>query len=448
MFSRILVANRGEIALRIIRTCKRMGIETVGIYSEADEDSLHVRFADESIRIGPPESAKSYLNISAIISAAEVADVDAIHPGYGFLSENAHFAEVCRSCKIEFIGPGEEAMDLVGNKIKAKETARRVNVPVIPGSEGVIKDEDDAIAVASEIGYPVIIKAAYGGGGRGMRVAHNEATLKTGLLAARREAETAFKKGDLYLEKFIESPRHVEVQIVADGHGNYVHLGERDCTIQRRNQKLLEETPSPVISEETRRKMGEAAVALMKEAGYVNAGTVEFLYDPCSDEFYFMEVNARLQVEHPVTEMVTGVDLVEEQIRIAYGEKLSVTQEEVKVRGHAIECRINAEDPDRNFIPAPGRITLFIPPMGGDIRLDTHCYAGYTIPPYYDSLIAKLIVRGEDRSDAVAKTRMALDEFLVEGIPTTIPFHKKLLKHGRFASGVYDIHYVEEEFFS
>jgi len=448
MFSRILIANRGEIALRIIRTCRQMGIETVGIYSEADEDSLHVRFADESIRIGPPESEKSYMNISAIISAAEIADVDAIHPGYGFLAENSHFADVCRSCKIEFIGPDTSSMELLGNKVKAKEIARKSGVPVIPGSRGTVKDEKEAVAVASDIGYPLIIKAACGGGGRGMRVAHNEATLKNGIYAARREAEAAFRNGDLYIEKYIESPRHIEMQILADMHDNIVHLGERDCTIQRRNQKLLEESPSPAISDETRNAMGEAAVALMKKSGYCNAGTVEFLYDPGSGDYFFMEVNTRLQVEHPVTEMVTGLDLVEEQIRIAAGEKIAFTQDTVPFEGNAIECRINAEDPDKSFIPNPGRIDLFIPPVAQDVRLDTHCYGGYSIPPYYDSLIGKLIVKGKSRSEAIRKARLALDVFLIEGIHTTIPFHRKLLKHARFGNGRYDIHFVEDEFFN
>ncbi|MFC1479182.1 acetyl-CoA carboxylase biotin carboxylase subunit [Planctomycetota bacterium] len=448
MFSRILVANRGEIALRIIRTCKQLGIETVGIYSEADEDSLHVRFADESIRIGPSESTKSYLNISSIISTAEIADVDAIHPGYGFLSENPHFAEVCRSCKIEFIGPSESAMELLGNKVNAKETARMTGVPVIPGSKGLVEDEDEAIKVASDIGYPVIIKAVHGGGGRGMRVSHNEASLKSGMYAARREAENAFKNGELYIEKYIESPRHIEIQVIADMHGSFIHLGERDCTIQRRNQKLLEESPSPALSSETREAMGNAAITLMKKAGYFNAGTVEFLYDAQSEEYFFMEVNARLQVEHPVTEMITGLDLVEEQIRIASGEKLRHTQENITFEGAAIECRINAENPDNNFIPNPGRIDFFVPPMLNDVRLDTHCYGGYSIPSHYDSLIGKLITKGKDRADAINKARIALDLFLIEGIPTTIPFHKKLLKNARFASGQYDIHFVEEEFFN
>ncbi len=447
MFSRILIANRGEIAVRVIRTCRKMGIETVAVYSEADEDSLHVRFADESIKIGPPESLKSYLNISSIISAAEVADVDAIHPGYGFLSENSHFAEVCRSCKIEFIGPTERAMKLLGNKIEAKKMAQEAGVPVIPGSDGLVGDQDEAISLANEIGYPVIIKAAMGGGGRGMRIAHNEASLKTGFYAARREAENAFRDGSLYLEKFIETPRHVEVQILGDSKGNYIHLGERDCTIQRRNQKLLEEAPSPVISPETREEMGACAVNLMKKAGYSNAGTVEFLYDAKTKEFYFMEVNARLQVEHPVTEMMTGVDLVEEQIRIAFGEKLRYAQEDISFSGAAIECRINAENPDKNFAPNPGTLSLFIPPMEEGVRLDTHCYGGYKIPPYYDSLIAKLVVKGETRDEAIRKTRRVLDEFLIEGIASTIPFHRKLLGHRQFASGIYDIRFVEDEFY-
>ena len=446
MFSRILIANRGEIALRIIRTCRQMGIETVGVYSEADEDSLHVRFADESIRIGPSESEQSYMNISSIISAAEIADVDAIHPGYGFLSENAHFAEVCRSCKIEFIGPNESAMELLGNKVRAKEIARETGVPVIPGSRGFVQNEQEAIDTAGEIGYPVIIKAAFGGGGRGMRVAHNEATLKTGMYAARREAETAFKQGELYIEKYIENPRHIEVQVLGDMHGKFIHLGERDCTIQRRNQKLLEESPSPAISSETREAMGTAAIDLVSKANCFNAGTVEFMYDTETDSFFFMEVNTRLQVEHPVTEMITGLDLVEQQIRVASGEPLAFSPEDISFEGHAIECRINAEDPDKDFIPRPGTIDLFIPPLEQDVRLDTHCYGGYSIPPYYDSLIGKLIVRGKDRSDAIRRTRLALGVFLIEGIPTTISFHKKLLKHARFGSGRYDIHFVENEF--
>ncbi|MFH1708325.1 MAG: acetyl-CoA carboxylase biotin carboxylase subunit [Planctomycetota bacterium] len=446
MFSRILIANRGEIALRVIRTCRRMGIGTVAVYSEADEDSLHVRLADESIKIGPAESGKSYLNISSIISAAEIADVDAIHPGYGFLSENAHFAEVCQSCKIEFIGPSPEAMALLGNKVKAKEVARSVGVPVIPGSPGAVADQKEAIAIAAEIGYPVIIKAAMGGGGRGMRVAHNEVSLKNGFFAAQREAENAFKDGTLYIEKLIEHPRHVEAQVIGDKAGNVIFLGERDCSIQRRKQKLLEEAPSPVVDEKTRSAIGAAAVALLRKVGYYNAATVEFLYDAPSREFYFMEVNTRLQVEHPVTEMITGLDLVALQIRVANGEKLPFRQEDVRNEGWAIECRINAENPDKNFAPNPGTIKLFIPPHGEGVRLDSHCYSGYRIPPNYDSLIGKLIVKGRDRAEAILNARRALDEFFIEGIPTTIGFHKRLLKSDRFASGRYDIHFVEQEF--
>ncbi|MBK6941140.1 MAG: acetyl-CoA carboxylase biotin carboxylase subunit [Planctomycetes bacterium] len=445
MFKRILIANRGEIALRVIRACRELGIETVAVYSEADANAIWLRFADETICIGPAKSSQSYLDIPRIISAAEIADVEAIHPGYGFLSERAHFAEVCESCGIKFIGPPPATIDLVGNKSRAKETAKAAGVPVIPGSEGLLTDEKHALAEAHRIKYPVLIKAAAGGGGRGMRVAHNDVSLVNGYLAARAEAEAAFGDSSVYLEKLIEKPRHVEIQILGDAHGNLIHLGERDCSLQRRHQKIVEEAPSPVLDEDLRQKMGECAKRLCKAAGYVNAGTVEFLVDK-DKNFYFMEVNARVQVEHPVTELVTGVDIVKEQIRIAYGERLMLKQKDVKIRGHAIECRINAEDPADNFRPCPGKIRAYYAPGGPHVRLESHAYAGYEIPRYYDSLIGKLLVWGETREEALDRMARALDEYIVEGVKTTIPLQREIMRHPRFRSGDVDTSFMDTTF--
>ncbi|MCZ7647219.1 MAG: acetyl-CoA carboxylase biotin carboxylase subunit [Planctomycetota bacterium] len=449
MFARILIANRGEIALRIIRTCKRMGIETVVVYSQADKDAVYLRLADRAICIGPPAARDSYLNINNIIAAAEVADVEAIHPGYGFLSEKAQFAEICRSCKIAFIGPPTKAIADLGDKISAKRIAQKAGVPTVPGSEGALADEDAALACADRIGYPVLLKASAGGGGRGMRVSHNPISLRNNFLQARTEAEAAFNDGTLYMEKFIESMRHVEVQILGDEQGHVLHLGERDCTVQRRNQKLIEESPCPVIDKRTRYDIQMAAVRLMKAAGYTNAGTVEFIYDIRERKFYFMEVNTRLQVEHPVTEMVTGLDLVEEQLRVAYGEALRYRQKDIDARlktgGHAIECRLNAEDPSRKFAPAPGLLKLYCPPAGSGIRIDSHVYSGYTVPPYYDSMLGKLIVHGSDRGDAVRRMRNALDELVLEGIPSTVPLYKEIFENVAFVSGRYDTNFASSE---
>jgi len=444
MFSRVLVANRGEIALRVIRTCRRLGIETVAVYSEADRGAVYLRLADHRYCIGPPEVARSYLKIESIIAAAEVADVEAIHPGYGFLAENARFADVCRSCQIAFVGPPVEALSLLGDKVKAKALAKKAGVPVVPGSDGPVADDKAALELAHKIGYPVLIKAAAGGGGRGMRAVHNDASLVTALAAARAEAQIAFGASAVYIEKLIERAHHVEIQILADAHGNVIYLGERDCTVQRRHQKLIEETPSPVLTPKLREAMGRAAVRLVKEAGYVNAGTVEFLVDKDLN-FYFIEVNSRIQVEHPVTEMATGLDIVEEQLRIASGEPLRYRQKDVNPTGHVIECRINAEDPDAGFAPRPGRIVTFFPPAGDGIRIDTHVHSGYEVPPQYDSLVAKLIVRGADRMDAIRRMRGALDEFILDGIPSTIPFHRRVLDHPAFLKGEHYTKFVDEE---
>jgi len=444
MFARILIANRGEIALRILRTARRLGIGTVAVYSEADRDAVYLRLADEAYCIGPAEVGKSYLRLENIIAAAEVADVEAIHPGYGFLAENAHFADVCRSCQIAFIGPPVEAMELFGNKVKARETAKNADVPVVPGSEGPIAEDQEAVEIAHGIGYPVIIKAASGGGGRGMRTIHNDASLLSNMAAARAEARIAFGDSSVYIEKLIEGAHHVEFQILADGHGNVVHLGERDCSVQRRHQKLIEESPSPILTRKLREEMGRSAVRLVKAAGYTSAGTVEFLVDG-NGRFYFIEVNARVQVEHPVTEMVTGLDIIEEQLRIAAGEDRGYRQKDIRTTGHAIECRINAEDPDANFAPRPGRLGMFFPPTGIGIRVDSHAYAGYVIPPQYDSLLAKLIVHGTDRADAIGKARRALDDFVLDGVPSTIPFHKRVLEHERFQKAEHDTRFVDEE---
>jgi acetyl-CoA carboxylase biotin carboxylase subunit len=442
MFSKILIANRGEIALRIIRACREMGVQTAVVYSTADRDAAYLKLADQAICIGEASPADSYLNIPRIISAAEIADVQAIHPGYGFLAENDHFAEICRSCKIEFIGPPVKAMAAVGDKVECKKLARKAKVPTVPGSDGAVDDEKVALRIAEEIGYPVIIKAAAGGGGRGMRVAHNDVSLRAGLKQAQAEAENAFKDSTVYIEKYVEFGRHVEVQIIADNHGNAVHLWERDCSMQRRHQKLVEESPSPVLRQEVREKLCEAAVRLIKAAGYTNAGTVEFLVDK-KQNFYILEVNARIQVEHPVTEQVTGIDLIKEQIRIASGLPLSFKQKDVQQRGHAIECRINAEDPERNFAPSPGLITEFRAPGGLGVRLDSHAYAGYRIPPNYDSMIGKLIVHRPTRAEAIATMKRALHEFHIAPIKTTIPLHLQIMDNEFFRSGDVDTGFVE-----
>jgi acetyl-CoA carboxylase biotin carboxylase subunit len=442
MFQRILVANRGEIALRVIRACKDLGIEVVAVYSQADRDAPYLDLADEAICIGPAAAAESYLNIPRLISAAEIADVQAIHPGYGFLSENPHFAEVCRECRIEFIGPPQEAMRLLGNKNEARKLAQQAGVPVVPGSEGLIEDDRDALGIAAEMGYPVLIKAAAGGGGRGMRVAHNDLSLQSGLKQARQEAQSAFKDGSVYLEKYIEQPRHVEVQILADRHGHAVHLWERDCSLQRRHQKLVEESPAPNLPAEVRAKICSDAVRLVQAAGYHNAGTCEFLVDR-QHRYYFIEVNARIQVEHPVTELVTGIDLVREQIRIAAGQELGFGQEDVPHRGVAIECRINAEDPAAGFRPSPGVVTRWQPPGGPGVRLDSHVVTGYRVPPNYDSLVAKLIVHQPTRAEALACMRRALGEFTVEGIHTTIPLHREIFNHSAFIEAQVDTTFIE-----
>ena len=445
MFNRILVANRGEIAQRIIRAATELGVETVAIYSEADSDALYLRQASETICVGAAPSAQSYLNVPAIISAAEIADVDAIHPGYGFLSENSTFAEVCKSCKIEFIGPDPETIAAVGNKANAREMAISADVPVVPGSDGPVSNEEEAQAVASEIGFPVIIKASSGGGGRGMRVAHNEPALVSGLHAARAEADAAFGDDTVYIEKFVERPRHVEVQILGDKFGKILHLGERDCSVQRRHQKLIEESPSPALDDEQRERIGAAAVRMAKAANYHNAGTVEFLLAP-NGEFYFIEVNARIQVEHTVTELVTGMDLIQEMIRIAAGEPLSIDQGDIEVRGHAIECRINAEDPARDFMPSPGLVESFVPPGGPGVRLDSHCFSGYRIPPNYDSMVGKLLVHRPTRQEAIRTMRRALSEFVIDGPKTTIPIHLDILGHRDYRAGTHDTGFLERYF--
>jgi acetyl-CoA carboxylase biotin carboxylase subunit len=441
MFKKILIANRGEIALRIIRTCRELGIKTVAIYSEADRFSLHVRFADEAVCIGPPPARESYLNIPRIIAAAEITNADAIHPGYGFLAENAGFAEICVSSDIKFIGPSPASIAAMGDKALAKETMKRAGVPVVPGSGGVIKDLKEAQSIAAEIGYPVMIKASAGGGGRGMRIVREESELEKFIQMAKSEAQNAFGNDEIYLEKYIEEPRHVEIQVFGDQYGNVIHLGERDCSIQRRHQKLIEESPSPAVDEELRERMGDAAVRGAASVNYEGAGTIEFLLDKHKN-FYFMEMNTRIQVEHPVTEEVIGFDLVKEQIRVAAGERLT-TRRVIKPRGHAIECRINAEDVAKDFRPTPGRITSFHFPGGFGVRVDTHAYAGYEIPPFYDSLIAKLIVHGRDREEAINRMLHALEEFIIEGVPTTIPFHEKVLRNARFRSGEYDTSFIE-----
>jgi acetyl-CoA carboxylase biotin carboxylase subunit len=442
MFHKILIANRGEIALRIIRACKEMGIRTVAVYSRADEDALHVRYADEKVCIGPPESGSSYRNIPNILSAAEITGSDAIHPGYGFLAENPHFAEVCQSAGFAFIGPTPENIAVMGDKARAKALMLKHRIPVMPGSPGVVASEKESVEIARKVEYPVIIKACAGGGGRGMRVVRKEEELVNSFLMAKAEAKAAFGSDEVYIEKFFLKPRHVEVQVLADTHGRVIHLGERDCSIQRRHQKLIEETPCPAVDEKMRKKMGDMAVKAAKISGYVNAGTIEFLVDEHLN-FYFMEMNTRIQVEHPITEMVTGFDLVKEQIRIAAGEPLPCKQQEVRMNGHSIECRINAEDPE-NFTPSPGEITIFQVPGGPGVRVDSAAYANSRVSPYYDSMIAKLIVHGKDREEAIAKMNRALDEFVIGGIKTTIPFHKKILNDPDFLSGKVSTNFLDK----
>ena len=442
MFQKILIANRGEIALRVIRSCKELNIATLAVHSESDQDSLHVRFADEAVCIGSNAPNDSYLNIPRIISAAEIMNADAVHPGYGFLSENPHFAEVCESCDIAFIGPPSRAIRLMGDKAEARKTVAASDVPTIPGTEDVVEDEDAAVEASREIGFPLVIKASAGGGGRGIRIVRDEGELREAFRLASREAQNAFNNPALYLERYIVKARHIEVQVLGDRHGQVVHLGERDCSIQRRRQKLIEESPSPFVDDELRAGLGEAALRAARAIDYENAGTVEFLVTE-DRRFYFMEMNTRIQVEHPVTEMVVSQDLVKEQIRVAAGNPLGFTQEDVQMRGHAIECRINAEDPDRNFMPSTGEITSFHTPGGYGVRVDSHVYAQYVVTPFYDSMLAKLIVWGKDREEAMTRTERALEEFIVEGINTTIPFHQFMLKHPTFRSGQADTDFVE-----
>jgi acetyl-CoA carboxylase biotin carboxylase subunit len=446
MFEKILVANRGEIAVRIIRACKDLNIRTVAVYSEIDANSMHVQMADEAICIGRAASSESYLRIDRIISAAEIADVDAIHPGYGFLSENAHFADVCESCNIRFIGPSSRAMNALEDKAVSRALAKKAGVATPPGSEGVVENEQEALVVARKIGYPVMVKAVAGGGGRGMRIAHNDISLVKGYHTARSEAEKCFGNSEVYIEKFIENPHHIEFQILGDQRGNLIHLGERDCSIQRRNQKLIEETPSPLIEnkyKDLRKKMGKAAIRIAETAHYSNAGTVEFIVDD-HGHFYFLEMNKRIQVEHPITEEVTGVDLVKQQIMIAMGEPLRLSQSDIQIRGHAIECRINAEDPFDDFRPCPGRVEMYYSPGGRGVRVDSHVYAGYTIPPTYDSMIGKLITTGKDRREAMDRMSRALSEYMITGIKTTIPFEQAILQDPNFRRGVYSTTFVEQ----
>ncbi len=446
MFEKVLVANRGEIAVRIIRACKELNIRTVAVYSEADANSMHVQLADEAICIGRSPSSESYLRIDRIISAAEIADVDAIHPGYGFLSENAHFADVCENCNIRFIGPSSRAMNSLEDKAVSRNLAKKAGVPTPPGSEGVVEKEQEALATAKRIGYPVMIKAVAGGGGRGMRVAHNDISLVKGYHTARTEAEKAFGNSGVYIEKFIENPHHIEFQILGDSRGNIIHLNERDCSIQRRNQKVVEESPSPLLEHKfkgLRKTMGKAAVKIAEMAHYTNAGTVEFIVDDHGN-FYFLEVNKRIQVEHPITEEVTGIDLVKQQIMIAMGEPLRIAQSDVHIKGHAIECRINAEDPFDDFRPSPGRIEMYYSPGGRGVRVDSHAYAGYLIPPHYDSMIGKLITFGKDRREAMDKMSRALSEYMITGVKTTIPFEMAILQDPNFRRGVYSTNFIEQ----
>ena len=443
MIKKILIANRGEIAVRIIRACREMGIRTVAIYSETDKDSLHTKLADEAICIGPAPSAKSYLNVKAILEAACLTGADSIHPGYGFLSENPSFARICEEMGIKFIGPSYKLIELLGNKSKAKETMKKAGVPVVQGSEGLIKSKSEALEIAAKIKYPVMLKASAGGGGKGITIAYSEEELKKEYDIVKQEAKVSFNDDSLYLEKFIENPRHVEIQVLADEHGNCVHLGERDCSIQRRNQKMIEETPSGILDEKTRKMMGETAVKAVKEIGYTNAGTIEFLVDKNKD-FYFMEMNTRVQVEHPITEMVTGIDIVKEQIRIANGEKLKFDQDDIKFFGHSMEVRINAEDPDKNFMPCPGLITGLHLPGGNGVRVDTAIYSGYAVPPTYDSMLAKIIVHGKDREESVAKMKSALAELVVDGIKTNVDFVLKILDDKDFHDDNYDTSYLNK----
>jgi acetyl-CoA carboxylase biotin carboxylase subunit len=441
MFDKILIANRGEIALRVLRAAKELGISTVAVYSTADKDAMHVKLADESVCIGPPPARESYLNIPALLAACEITGADAIHPGYGFLSENARFAEILEEHGIAFIGPKAEHIRLMGDKIEAKRTATRLGIPCVPGSEGAITDEAMALKVAAEIGYPVLVKAAAGGGGRGMKVARTEGDLVEAVATAKSEAKSAFGDDAVYLEKYLEKPRHIEIQVLGDGQGRAIHLGERDCSLQRRHQKVWEEGPSPALNPEEREAIGGVVARAMAELGYIGVGTVEFLYE--DGKFYFIEMNTRIQVEHPVTEMITGIDLVNEQIKIAAGSPLNITQEEVRIHGAAIECRVNAEHP-RNFTPSPGRITYFHPPGGLGVRVDSAAYQGYVIPPYYDSLVGKLIVHGRSRTEALMRLRRALDEFIVDGVETTLPLFRTLVRNPDIQNGAYDIHWLEE----
>ena len=441
---KVLIANRGEIAVRIIRACKEMDIETVAVYSEADREALHVELADEAYCIGPTLSKDSYLNFSNIISVAKLTGCDGIHPGYGFLAENASFAELCEEVNIEFIGPTADAISRMGTKDVARETMKQAGVPIVPGSDGIVADEVEGLEVAKQIGFPVIIKATAGGGGKGIRVAMNEEELIKGIKITQKEAAAAFGNPGVYLEKYIEVFRHVEVQVLADKHGNTIHLGERDCSIQRRMQKLVEEAPSPALTPKLREEMGKAAVKAAEAVNYRGAGTVEFIFDHINQKFYFMEMNTRIQVEHPVTEMITGIDLIKEQLKVASGEKLAYRQKDIKINGFSIECRINAENPSKNFMPSPGKVTMYMPPGGYGVRVDSAVYTGYTIPPYYDSMVAKLIVHADTREEAVARMKRALGEFIIEGVHTTVPFHLNLMDHEVFKSGDFDTKFLEK----
>jgi acetyl-CoA carboxylase biotin carboxylase subunit len=440
MFSKILIANRGEIALRIHRACKELGIQTVAVHSSADVDAMHVKLADESVCIGPPPSSQSYLNVTAIMAAAEITDTEAIHPGYGFLSENPEFSEIVKASGLTYIGADPDVIRLMGDKVRARRAMIEAGVPVVPGTETVLRDENQALLAARRVGFPVILKACGGGGGKGMKVVHTDAALINAFSVARNEAKQYFNNEDVYIEKFLDAPHHVEIQIMADQHGNVVHLGERDCSLQRRHQKLVEESPSPMVTPEQRAHLGQLAVTAARSVGYTGAGTIEFLFN--RGAFYFLEMNTRIQVEHPVTEMVTGIDLVKEQIRVAAGLPLSFTQESIKMNGHAIECRINAEDSD-TFLPSPGLIREYHPPGGGWVRVDSNVYAGYRIPPHYDSMIGKLIVHGADRAEAVARMRRALDEYVIDGIATTIPLHQRILRDADFCNGTYNLLFME-----
>jgi len=445
VFRKILIANRGEIAVRVIRACRELGVKSVAVFSEADQDSLHVKLSDESYCIGPAAPNQSYLNIPSIISVAEISGAEAIHPGYGFLAENSKFTEICTEHRIKFIGPHKEAMEKMGDKSTAKETVRRAGVPIVPGSDGNLKDEKEAQKIADKVGYPVLIKATAGGGGKGMRVVKSKEELPELFKTARAEAEAAFGNPEVYLEKYIEDPRHIEVQILADEYGNTIHLGERDCSIQRRHQKLVEESLSPAVDKRLRDKLGGAAVRAARAVKYVSAGTIEFIFDP-TGRFYFMEMNTRVQVEHPVTEMITNIDIIKEQIKIAAGEPLTIRQRDVQFHGHAIECRINAEDPDRNFLPSPGEISIYLPPGGPGVRVDSHAYSGYKIQPHYDSLIAKLICWGKNREEAIDRMRRALNEFVIDGVATTISFHLKVMDNEAFQRGEVTTHFIEKHF--